>query len=122
MPLALIDPERLTEVVTNLMSNAINYTPGGGSVLVQAEVRTDGERWVTFTVRDTGPGVSATDLPHLFERFYRGEVGRRASASGTGLGLAISREIVERMGGRITVESVPEQGAAFTVWLRPAEE
>ena len=122
LPLVLIDPERLTEVVTNLVTNAINYTPRGGSVLVQASVRSDDVRRVTITVRDTGPGVSAQDLPHLFERFYRGEVGRQASAPGTGLGLAISREIVDRMGGRITVESVPEQGAAFTVWLRPAEE
>ncbi len=71
----------------------------------------------TFTVRDTGPGITAQDLPHLFERFYRGAAGRRASAPGTGLGLAISHEIVERLGGRFTVESEAGHGAAFTVWL-----
>ncbi|HZY42736.1 MAG TPA: HAMP domain-containing sensor histidine kinase, partial [Anaerolineae bacterium] len=120
LPLALVDPERLTEVVTNLVTNAINYTPSGGSVLVQVDVKSSDDPWVTFTVRDTGPGVSAKDLPHLFERFYRGEVGRRASAPGTGLGLAISKEIIDRLGGRITVESEPGYGAAFTVWLRPA--
>jgi signal transduction histidine kinase len=119
LPLVLIDPERLTEVMTNLITNAINYTPGGGRVVVQAELRSTDERWVTLTVRDTGPGISAKDLPHLFDRFYRGEAGRQASAPGTGLGLAISREIVDRMGGRITVESAPGQGAAFSVWLRP---
>jgi PAS domain S-box-containing protein len=119
LPPVLIDPERLTEVVTNLVTNAVNYTPHGGRIIVRADVA---GAWVTFTVRDTGPGIAAKDLPHLFERFYRGEVGRRASAPGTGLGLAISKEIMDRMGGRITVDSVPGQGAAFTVWLRPAEE
>ena len=72
---------------------------------------------VTFTVRDTGPGISAQDLPHLFERFYRGTAGRQASAPGTGLGLAISQEIMKRLDGRITVESEVGHGAAFTVWL-----
>jgi len=120
LPLAFIDPQRLTEVVTNLVTNAINYTPRGGSVLVTTTAGSD--QWVTFTVRDTGPGISAKDLPRLFERFYRGEVGRRASAPGTGLGLAISKEIMERLGGRITVDSTPGQGAAFTVWLRRAEQ
>ncbi|MBI5564859.1 MAG: PAS domain S-box protein, partial [Chloroflexi bacterium] len=121
LPLVFIDPERLTEVVTNLVTNAINYTPHGGSVLVLANAA-DNDRWVTFTVRDTGPGISARDLPRLFERFYRGEVGRRASAPGTGLGLAISKEIVDRLGGHITVDSVPGEGAVFTVWLRRAEQ
>jgi signal transduction histidine kinase len=60
-------------------------------------------------------------MPHLFERFYRGEVGRKADAPGTGLGLAICEEIVDRLGGHITVESEPEHGSAFTVWLKPAK-
>jgi len=117
VPPVLADPERLTEVVTNLVTNAVNYTPSGGRIAVTTAAA-DG--WVTLAVRDTGPGIAAEDLPHLFERFYRGQVGRRASAPGTGLGLAISREIVERLGGRITVESEPGQGAVFTVWLRVA--
>jgi signal transduction histidine kinase len=104
-------------VVTNLVTNAINYTPVGGRIVVSAAVT---DEWVTLTVLDNGPGIAAKDLPHLFERFYRGEVGRLASAPGTGLGLAISREIIDRLGGRITVDSVSGQGAAFTVWLRPA--
>jgi signal transduction histidine kinase len=71
-------------------------------------------------VRDTGPGIAAHELPHLFERFYRGEVGRKAREPGTGLGLAISKAIMDRLGGRITVESEPGYGTAFTVWLKPA--
>jgi signal transduction histidine kinase len=122
LPLALIDPVMLTEVITNLVGNAINYTPADGTVTVSTAVREDaGQTWVTFTVQDNGLGISARDMPHLFERFYRGEVGRKASAPGTGLGLAISQEIVEKMGGRITVESEPGHGAAFTVWLKPAD-
>ena len=73
--------------------------------------------WVVVSVRDTGPGISDIDLPHLFARFYRGEVGRKSSAPGTGLGLAISKEIVERLGGHMTVDSKPGHGAAFNVWL-----
>jgi len=119
LPRALVDPERLTEVVTNLVTNAINYTPSGGRIIISTAVS---DEWVTFTVRDTGPGITAKDLPRLFDRFYRGEAGRRASAPGTGLGLAISKEIVDRLSGRITVESMPGQGAAFTVWLRPVED
>ena len=123
LPLALIDPVVLTEVITNLVGNAINYTPRGGMIIVVTAVcEHEGQLWATFTVQDTGLGISAKDLPHLFERFYRGEVGRKAGAPGSGLGLAISKEIVEKMGGRIFVESEPGQGAAFTVWLKPVDE
>lgn len=122
LPLALIDPMMLTEVITNLVGNAINYTPAGGVIaVITAACEQAGQTWVTFTVRDNGLGISARDMPHLFERFYRGEVGRKASAPGTGLGLAISQEIAEKMGGRITVESEPGHGAAFTVWLKTAD-
>jgi signal transduction histidine kinase len=75
---------------------------------------------VTFTVRDTGRGISPQEIPHLFERFYRGEASRGSTAHGTGLGLAICKQIVEQMGGHITVESELEAGTAFTVWLKPA--
>jgi PAS domain S-box-containing protein len=116
--LALVDQAPLVQVVSNLLTNAINYTQPGGSILVTvARVQQDEQRWATITVKDTGPGISAIDLPHLFERFYRGEVGRKSGAPGTGLGLAISHKIVARMNGQITVESRPGYGAAFTVWL-----
>jgi signal transduction histidine kinase len=82
-----------------------------------------GSDWATFTVRDTGPGVSSADLPHIFERFYRGEASRKAQTPGAGLGLSIVKEIVERLGGQINVESLPAtegSGVAFTVWLKAA--
>jgi len=118
LPLTLIDTALLTQVASNLMTNAINYTPPGGCVTLRTAVQNaDGQPWVTFTINDTGPGISAADMPHLFSRFYRGEVGRTTNAPGTGLGLAISKAIIERLYGRITVDSVPGHGAAFTVWL-----
>ncbi|NTU63436.1 MAG: ATP-binding protein, partial [Chloroflexi bacterium] len=78
--------------------------------------------WITFTVKDTGPGINPQDLTRLFERFYRGEAGRRSGAPGTGLGLAICSDLADKLGGHITVASQPGQGAAFTVWLMPSEE
>ncbi|CAG1773079.1 partial two-component system, OmpR family, phosphate regulon sensor histidine kinase PhoR, partial [uncultured bacterium] len=118
LPLVLTDALKLIQVASNLMTNALNYTPAGGVITVRADQRPDGARnMVIFIVRDTGPGISAQDMPHLFERFYRGAAGRQASAPGTGLGLAISQEIMDRLGGRITVESEVGRGAAFTVWL-----
>jgi signal transduction histidine kinase len=85
--------------------------------------RFDSTHWAGFRVSDTGPGISAEDQSHLFERFYRGQAGRESGAPGTGLGLAIAQEIVTRHYGRIEVKSagVPGKGATFTVWL-PAKE
>jgi signal transduction histidine kinase len=134
LPLVQADPQILTQVLTNLMTNAMNYTPAGGTVTVTTALQpadssapcADGNqptapeqpsRWVTLSVIDTGPGVTAEDQAHLFERFYRGEAGRRSSAPGTGLGLSICRELVERHGGKITVASQPGAGSTFTMWL-----
>jgi two-component system sensor histidine kinase BaeS len=118
--LVLIDPARFTQVISNLMTNAINYTPSGGLVTVSTARRAQAETsWVTITVRDTGPGIPAQEIPHLFDRFFRGTRSRETSVPGTGLGLAICQEIVEQMGGRVTVASEVGRGAAFTVWLPP---
>ncbi len=121
LPRVMTNPAGLIQIGSNLITNAINYTPTGGSVTINTGTcqRSD-SRWVTFTVKDTGPGISTRDLPHVFERFYRGEVGRKATAPGTGLGLAITREIITRLDGDITIESGPGQGATFTVWLKQA--
>jgi PAS domain S-box-containing protein len=120
VPPALADAALLTQVISNLVTNALNYTPPGGMVKVLTALRPHtAQTWVTVTICDTGPGIAAKDLPHLFERFYRGEAGRRASAPGTGLGLAICQEIMTKLGGRLTVDSKPGQGAAFSVWLTP---
>jgi signal transduction histidine kinase len=118
---ALIDPARFTQVVSNLMTNAINYTPSGGLITVSTAAQHQAEAvWVTITVRDTGSGIPSQELPHLFDRFFRGAVSREAGVAGTGLGLAICKEIAAQMGGHITVESEVGQGTAFTVWLTPA--
>lgn len=119
--LALVDPARLTQVISNLMTNAINYTPSGGLVTVSTAVQPQAETsWATIIVRDTGKGIPAQEMPHLFDRFFRGSISREAGVPGTGLGLAICTEIVEQMGGYITVASEVGQGAAFTVWLKQA--
>jgi signal transduction histidine kinase len=115
----------LNQVLTNLMTNAMHYTPAGGRIVVRTALgRLEGRDWVTLSVQDTGPGVTPEDRRHLFQRFYRGEAGRRSNESGTGLGLTICKEIVERHGGRITLKTAVGLGSSFTVWLppTPAEE
>jgi signal transduction histidine kinase len=105
------DGLRSAQVLTNLVENAIKFTPERGQVTVS--VAADGEM-VRFQVRDTGPGIAAEALPHLFERFWRAQ---QSDAVGTGLGLAIAKGIVEAHGGRIWVESTPGNGATFIYTL-----
>lgn len=120
LPLAQADGHLLSQSLSNLLTNAINYTPQGGSVCVQTALRQEnGVAWVTISVKDTGVGISADEMPRIFERFYRGSASRETGAPGTGLGLAISKEIIDRMGGRITVESALGAGSTFTLWLKP---
>lgn len=122
MPRALADPSLIGHVIANLIENALSYTsPGGCITLATGLHRLEDRNWVTAVVRDTGRGISAEEMPHLFERFYRGEAARDFTTPGAGLGLAICKEIVSRMNGRLTVDSQPGKGAAFTVWLRPVE-
>jgi signal transduction histidine kinase len=102
------DDQRLLQVFTNLISNAIAHTPEGGQITVRAQ---DAERGVRFSVEDTGTGISAEDLPHVFDRFWQAKRSRRA---GAGLGLAIARGIVETHGGEIGVESEPGRGSTFS--------
>jgi two-component system phosphate regulon sensor histidine kinase PhoR len=104
------DRRRLTEVLQNLLDNAIQYTPAGGQIMVSAGV--DGEQ-VVFTVSDTGIGIPEADQPRIFERFYRVDVARSREVGGTGLGLAISKHLVEGHGGRIWVESEVGHGSQF---------
>ncbi|GAB4480297.1 MAG: hypothetical protein Kow00124_26810 [Anaerolineae bacterium] len=123
MPPVEADAKLLEQVLSILLTNALNYTPAGGEVTVTtAAARREGADWVGVVIRDTGPGIPPDEQQHLFERFYRGSVGRESNQPGTGLGLAIAREIVDRHGGSIEVKSsgVPGEGAEFTVWL-PAE-
>ena len=104
---------QLTRVITNLVANAINYTRVG---VVTVSTRAEQDR-VLLQVQDTGMGIDQEDLPHLFERFYRGRRTAQSTTSGTGLGLAIAKEIIEAHGGQIEVESQLGQGSIFRVWL-----
>jgi signal transduction histidine kinase len=109
------DRDRLKQVFINLVANAIQYTPQGGDVFLSLEQIKDQARVI---VRDTGPGIPAEDLPHIFERFYRAEKSRtRGKSTGFGLGLSIANWIVERHGGRIEVASQDGKGTTFAVWL-----
>jgi signal transduction histidine kinase len=100
-----VDPVRIGEVLANLLTNAIRHTPPGGTVRVVVEAIAGG---VAFTVSDTGPGIDARDLPHVFGRFVKS-----ADSGGAGLGLAIARSLVEAHGGRITAASAPGQGTTM---------
>ena len=112
------DSESMNLVLSNLVSNAIRYTPAGGKVGVSWQ--TDGP-WAVLKVSDTGIGISESELPHMFKEFFRAENAKKFTASGTGLGLAITKNIVERAGGRIEVNSRLNEGSTFTVTLPLAE-
>jgi two-component system sensor histidine kinase BaeS len=108
------DRARLVQVLQNLMRNAIRYTPEGGIILGGAHV--DGDQ-IAITVRDTGLGIPAADVPHIFDRFYRSEQSRNRSHGGAGLGLAIAKQMVEAMGGTIGAESEVGEGTVFRIHL-----
>ncbi|MBI2072878.1 MAG: HAMP domain-containing protein [Gemmatimonadetes bacterium] len=111
-----VDPSRIRQLLMNLLTNAIKYTPRGGEVAIDWE-QVDGN--VVLNVRDTGVGIAPGDLPHIFDRFWRADQARRRSGGrpGVGLGLAISKWIVEAHGGTIAVQSRPGRGTTFTVTL-----
>ena len=114
---ALIDPLKITQVVENLLDNALKYTPKGSLIQLSARLQAKGETLVTL--QDNGPGIPAEDLPHLFERFYRVDKGRSREKGGTGLGLSIVKHIVQLHGGRVWVESTQGQGTTFFLTLPP---
>jgi two-component system phosphate regulon sensor histidine kinase PhoR len=111
-----VDEEKLTQVFTNLLDNALKYTPKGSRIELAARALEAGGE-VEVTVRDNGPGIPAEDLPHIFERFYRVEKGRSRESGGTGLGLSIVKHIVQLHGGRVWAESEPGRGTAIIVRL-----
>lgn len=121
LPRLRLDPLRMTQVLGNLLDNALKYTPAGSTVTMAARAL---EAEVEITVADDGPGIAATDLPRLFERFYRVDKGRSRETGGTGLGLSIVKHIVQLHGGRVSVESrqAPTtdprgSGTTFSLWL-----
>jgi signal transduction histidine kinase len=108
------DRERIVQLLSNLVGNGLKFTPRGGQVRVML---TDQPKGAVLEVRDSGPGILAAELPHVFERFFRGTNVGDARASGSGLGLAIARSIVEMHGGQIEVASAIGEGSSFTVRL-----
>jgi two-component system, OmpR family, phosphate regulon sensor histidine kinase PhoR len=112
---ALADPNRMTQVLANLLRNAITHTPEGGAVSVETM---DADSEVTIRVSDTGAGIAPDDLPHVFDRFYRADDSRSRDSGGFGLGLTIAKELVEKMGGSIGVTSKLGLGTTFEVHLR----
>ncbi|HEY0885670.1 MAG TPA: phosphate regulon sensor histidine kinase PhoR [Ramlibacter sp.] len=108
----------LASAFSNLVSNAVRYTPDGGSVTVRAQVLEGGR--LEFAVRDTGPGIAAEHLPRLTERFYRIDRSRSRETGGTGLGLAIVKHVVQRHGGELKIESRPGEGSTFAIELPAA--
>lgn len=108
-----VDADRIGQVLANLLDNALRHTPTGGTVTLACR-RVD--RWVEYSVADTGDGVAAEPLPHLFDRFYRADTARDRAHGGSGIGLAIAKALVDAHGGSISVASAgPGHGATFTV-------
>lgn len=114
LPKVTLDPKRIRQVMANILSNALRHTPTTGGIWVEV-LQEGGE--LELRVTDSGPGIPPEDLPHLFERFYRGDQARSRSGGGSGLGLAIAKQWVEAHGGRIWAENSEQTGARFVVRL-----
>jgi len=118
VPLVWVDASQIVQVLNNLIGNAVLYTIAGGQITVSSQLLSSGElEGVELRVHNDGPAIPEEDLQRLFTRFYRGQVGQQSGESGTGLGLSISKEIVERHGGEIRVQSSDAEGTTFSVWL-----
>lgn len=117
---ANLDAGLITQALNNVLTNALQYTPLGGAIVCSTASRRFADRnWLTISIKNSGPGIAADELPHLGERFYRGRAARNFKVPGTGLGLALVKEIIDRHGGRLTIDSEPDHGVDFTLWLRP---
>ncbi|MFQ5408275.1 MAG: sensor histidine kinase, partial [Anaerolineales bacterium] len=132
LPPVAADPDRLRQVLRNLLDNALRYTPSGGVISLQCSVTSHQspeignatvattpttDSWLLITVQDTGPGIAREDLPHVFDRFWRAEKSRNRASGGSGIGLALVRQLVEAHGGRVWAESQPGTGARFSFTL-----
>ena len=114
LPEVQVDPGRIAQVLENLMSNALRYTPAGGQVTLSAAAN---ENTVSLRVQDNGTGIAPEDLPYVFDRFYRGEKSRQRQGGESGLGLAIAKSLVEAQEGSLSVKSVLGEGTTFTIAL-----
>jgi signal transduction histidine kinase len=111
---AVVDPDALRQILTNLFDNGLRHTPAAGRITVRA-ARAGAA--VTLSVTDTGSGIAAEHLPRIFERFYRADPGRARADGGTGLGLAIVKHLTEAHGGRVEAESTLGQGTTIRITL-----
>lgn len=114
LPHTQADPDRIVQVLVNLLANAVHHTPDGGEISVSASRIDDN---IVVSVTDSGPGIAKEDLPHVFDRFYRTDRARDRAAGGTGLGLAIVKGIITAHKGSIRVESEPGVSTTFTFSL-----
>ena len=114
LPEMEVDPERMAQVLNNLVGNALRYTPAGGQITLAAA---ENVGHVHLTIQDTGAGIAPDDLPRIFDRFYRGDASRGQQTGESGLGLAIAKSLVELHGGTITASSAPGAGTTFTIEL-----
>jgi len=114
LPLVDVDPQRIVQVLINLLKNAVNHTPTDGEIAVSTVKQ---EQWIEVKVSDTGEGISPEDLPYIFERFYRADKSRSRVTGGAGLGLTIAKKIIEAHGGRIWAESEEGRGATLIFTL-----
>jgi signal transduction histidine kinase len=122
VPLAMGSAPLLHRALVAVIRNALSYTPHGGSVtLASRVVEQADESWVTLSVEDTGLGIESSDLPHIFERCYRGRAAEAMKVSGVGLGLAACQSVMSIQGGKVTVSSDIGRGSCFTLWLPSAE-
>jgi signal transduction histidine kinase len=108
------DPARMVQVLSNLVDNALLYTPAGGRVIISARKVVEG---LEIRVQDSGPGIAQAEMERVFERFYRSDPSRQRNAGGSGLGLAIAKSIVEKHNGRIWAESKPGEGATIVIHM-----
>jgi two-component system OmpR family sensor kinase len=113
------DRDRIKQALMNMVVNALQHTPAGGKVQVAIACTDECAR---LTVSDTGMGIDAEDLPHVFERFFRADKARSRTSGGAGLGLAIVKWVADAHGGTVEVQSAPDQGSTFTLWLPLASE
>jgi two-component system sensor histidine kinase BaeS len=114
LPTVEVDPERMAQMLGNLVSNALRYTPEGGQITLAAQADADA---VTLRIQDNGAGIAPQELPHIFDRFYRGDRSRQQGEGESGLGLAIAKSLVEAHGGSISAASTLGQGTTFTISL-----
>ena len=121
LPVVQVDAAKIQQALTNLLSNAYKYSPGGGDITLSAERRTrDGTQEIGLLVTDQGIGMTEPQLARAFERFYRAD--ESGSIPGTGLGLALVKEIIETHGGQVELRSQPGKGTTASLWLPLPEE